>query len=181
MVAVDLEKYDYNKGSQTLVRATEGTVLDRLPPRIEIRKDAPIELPHVMILIDDPTSSVIEPLFVKTNREKLYDTELMMNGGHITGYKIEKDEEMNIIAALEKLADKEVFADKYGIKDKDVLLFAVGDGNHSLATAKACWELHKKTLTLEEQTTHPARFALVELVNVHDAGLVFEPIHRVVF
>lgn len=134
-----------------------------------------------MILIDDPTRSVIEPLFAKTDRTKLYDTDLMMDGGHITGYQIEKDEEASIIAALEKLAEKDVFSKKYDITDKAVLLFAVGDGNHSLATAKACWELHKKTLSPEEQATHLARFALVELVNVHDAGLVFEPIHRVVF
>ncbi len=184
MLALDLECYDYNKGSNALIRATEGTVLDRLPPRIKIRQNAPIELPHIMVLIDDPDKTVIEPLAEKaTHLEKLYDFELMMNGGHIKGYKISEQSELNGIAeALSKLAEKEVFSSKYNVdKATDLLLFAVGDGNHSLASAKGHWENLKKGLTAEEQHNHPARYALVELVNVHDDGLVFEPIHRVLF
>ena len=184
IIALDLECYDYNKGSKALIRATEGTVLDRLPPRIKVRQYAPIELPHIMVLIDDPGKTVIEPLFQKTARlEKLYDFDLMMNGGHIKGYKISDEKDMNSIAdALSKLAQKDVFSGKYGVSaDKDLLLFAVGDGNHSLASAKGHWENLKKCLTPEQQENHPARYALVELVNVHDAGLIFEPIHRVLF
>lgn len=184
ILALDLEKYDYSIWSQTLIRATEWTILDRLPPRIEIRKDAPLELPHIMVLIDDPEKTVIEPLFTKIEKyTKVYDTDLMMNGGHILWYKI-ADEEIihDIIKNIEKLADKEKFIQKYRVEeDKGVLLFAMGDGNHSLATAKAIWEEKKKTLNETEKEDHPARFALVELVNIHDNWLVFEPIHRVVF
>ncbi len=184
MVALDLECYDYNKGSNTLIRATEGTVLDRLPPRIKIRQNATIELPHIMVLIDDPEKTVIEPLAEKSAQlEKLYDFELMMNGGHIKGYKVDGENDLQAISdALSKLAQKEVFCNKYNVDNtKDILLFAVGDGNHSLASAKGHWENLKKCLTPEEQKNHPARYALVELVNVHDEGLVFEPIHRVLF
>lgn len=184
VVALDLEAYDYSKDSQTLIRATEGTIVDRLPPRIEIRKDAPLESPHIMVLIDDPQKTVIEPLFNNiANYEKLYDTDLMMNGGHSTGYKIADETSINTVANnLEKLADKEAFKNKYTLnQDLGVLLFAMGDGNHSLATAKAIREEKKQWLSEEEKLDHPARFALVELVNIHDDGLVFEPIHRVVF
>lgn len=184
IVALDLEAYDYSKDSQTLIRATEGTIVDRLPPRIEIRKDAPLESPHIMVLIDDPQKTVIEPLFNNiANHEKLYDTDLMMNGGHITWYKIADETSINTIASnLEKLADKEVFKNKYALnQDLGVLLFAMGDGNHSLATAKAIREEKKQWLSEEEKLDHPARFALVELVNIHDDWLVFEPIHRVIF
>ena len=184
MLALDLECYDYTKGSNTLIRATEGTVIERLPPRIKIRQNAPIELPHIMVLIDDPDKTVIEPLFEKlANLEKLYDFELMMNGGHIKGYKISDEGDISSIAnSLSKLAQQDNFCQKYDIDcNKDLLLFAVGDGNHSLASAKGHWENVKATLTAEEQQNHPARFALVELVNVHDNGLVFEPIHRVLF
>ncbi|MFA5747797.1 MAG: DUF1015 domain-containing protein [Candidatus Absconditabacterales bacterium] len=171
IVTLDLEKYDYNKGSKTLIRATEGTVLDRLPPRIKIRENASLESPHIMVLIDDEEYTVINPLEKNLEKlEKLYDFDLMMNGGHIRGYKI-NDEEIieNIINALEKL------------KERSNLLFAVGDGNHSLATAKAIWENKKITLSDKEKIDHPARFALVELVNVHDEGLEFHPIHRILF
>lgn len=184
IMAVDLEKYDYSPGSQSLIRATEGTVIERLPPRIKIREKASLELPHVMLLIDDPEKSVIEPLAEKADSfEKVYDFDLMMNGGHIKGYKIEDEETIgSILAALEKLADPETFRKKYSVgADKDVLLFAVGDGNHSLATAKAHWELIKQSCLPQELANHPARYALVEVVNVHDSGLTFEPIHRVVF
>lgn len=184
IIALDLECYDYTKGSNALIRATEGTVMDRLPPRIKIRQNAPIELPHIMVLIDDPLRTVIEPLAEKAAKlEKLYDFELMMKGGHIKGYKLSEERDISAIAdALAKLAQKEVFSSKYDIESsRDTLLFAVGDGNHSLASAKGHWEILKKCLTPEEQLTHPARYALVELVNVHDQGLVFEPIHRVLF
>ncbi len=184
VMAVDLEKYDYSKGSNALIRATEGTVIDRLPPRIRIRENASIELPHIMLLVDDPEKTVIEPLAGMTNSlEKLYDFELMMDGGHVTGYKIEDEQTISGIAeAIGKLADPEVFSRKYGVgSDKSVLLFAVGDGNHSLASAKAYWESLKPSLPDSLLNDHPARFALVEVVNVHDDGLVFEPIHRVVF
>ncbi|OPZ88994.1 MAG: hypothetical protein BWY74_02908 [Firmicutes bacterium ADurb.Bin419] len=184
VMAVDLEKYDYAPGSQTLIRATEGTVVERLPPRIKIRENASLELPHVMLLIDDPEKSVIEPLAAKTDSlEKVYDFDLMMKGGHIRGYKVDDEETVgNILSALEKLAAPERFSNKYSVdKDKGVLLFAVGDGNHSLASAKGHWEIIKCELSAEELENHPARYALVEVVNVHDAGLTFEPIHRVVF
>lgn len=184
MVALDLECYDYTKGSNTLIRATEGTVIERLPPRIKIRQNASIELPHIMVLIDDPDKKVIEPLARKADElKKLYDFELMMNGGHIKGYRVSDESDISGIAeALSQLAAKENFQKKYGIgTDKDVLLFAVGDGNHSLASAKGHWENIKSCLSYEEQQSHPARYALVELVNVHDEGLVFEPIHRVLF
>lgn len=184
VIALDLETYDYSKDAQTLIRATEGTIIDRLPPRIEIRKDAPLELPHIMVLIDDPQKTIIEPLFNNiTNYEKLYDTDLMMNGGHITGYKIANETDINNIAKnLEKLANKETFKNKYALNHNlGVVLFAMGDGNHSLATAKAIREEKKQWLSEKEKLDHPARFALVELVNIHDDGLVFEAIHRVVF
>lgn len=184
MIALDLECYDYTKGSGALIRATEGTVLERLPPRIKIRQNAPIELPHIMVLIDDPEKTVIEPLFNKESElEKLYDFDLMMNGGHIKGYKVSDESDISAVAAaLSKLAQKDTFCNKYDIAaSNDILLFAVGDGNHSLASAKGHWENVKAGLSVEEQQQHPARYALVELVNVHDDGLVFEPIHRVVF
>ncbi|HHW48939.1 MAG TPA: DUF1015 domain-containing protein [Clostridiaceae bacterium] len=184
IAAVDLEKYDYYKGAQSLIRTTEETVLERIPPRVKIRQNAPIELPHVMLLIDDPDKTVIEPLAEKTgNLEKLYDFNLMMNGGHIKGYKISDEETiLGILEALENLGDKDKFTEKYDIgPDKGVMLFAVGDGNHSLASAKAHWEKVKAALPYEKLISHPARYALVEIVNVHDSGLSFEPIHRVVF
>lgn len=184
IIAVDLEKYDYHKGSQTLIRATEGTVLDRLPPRIKIREHAPVEAPHIMLLIDDPEKTVIEPLAAKTDKlQKLYDFELMLGGMHIQGYKIDSPEIISeIIHGMRKLADPVTFRSKYNVgPDKGVLLFAAGDGNHSLASAKGHWENVRKTLQEEEKLNHPARYALVEIVNVHDDGLMFEPIHRVVF
>ncbi|NLM74950.1 MAG: DUF1015 domain-containing protein [Clostridiaceae bacterium] len=184
VLAVDLEKYDYSKGSQSLIRATEGTIIDRLPPRIKIRENAALELPHIMLLIDDREKTVIEPLAKKADSYKqLYSFELMKNSGSIKGWEISEEEEIgNIATSLLKLSDPENFRNRYNVDDNyDVLLFAVGDGNHSLATAKACWENIKKTLAPHELETHPARFALVEIVNLHDEGLVFEPIHRVVF
>jgi uncharacterized protein (DUF1015 family) len=182
VVALDLEKYDYNKGSTTLIRATEGTVLDRLPPRIKIREKASVELPHIMVLIDDPDKTVIEPLF-NESLEKLTDFELMLDGGYIQTYRIDQPELLNQIAQrLGKLTSKEKMTDKYGSDSNGTLVYAMGDGNHSLATAKAIWEeLKTNSDNKDGIMEHPARYALVELVNVHDEGLNFEPIHRVVF
>ncbi|MCC7552600.1 DUF1015 domain-containing protein [Candidatus Micrarchaeota archaeon] len=177
MVCIDLEKYDYNKGSKSLVRATEGTVLERLPPRIEVRKDALLELPHIMVLIDDPDNTVIEPL-TSLKTEKVYDFDLMMNGGHLEGYRINNEIQEKIIDSLFNLADKENFNKKYNLENEEVLLFAMGDGNHSLATAKAIWEERKKQGASQDDL---ARYALVELVNIHEGALEFEPIHRVIF
>lgn len=183
MVSLDLECYDYRKGAQTLVRATEGTVLERIPPRVKIREEAPIELPHIMVLIDDPDCGVIEPLETSIQeREPVYQTELMMEGGRVTGYPIQNSQLMSgIFQGLKKLADKERFKTKYGMPNDNVLLYAVGDGNHSLATAKAVWEQIKQNNPNASLSAHPSRFAMVELVNVHDPGLCFEPIHRVIF
>ncbi len=181
ILALDLEQYDYNKGAQSLIRATEGTILDRLPPRIKVRQNAPIELPHIMVLIDDSQRSVIEPLFNET-LEVAYDFELLENGGHLKGYRIDQPELINKIAgALEQLADPVAYKAKYGVDD-EVMLYAMGDGNHSFATAKAIWEkLKHEADDASAIMNHPARYALVELVNLHDPGLEFEAIHRVLF
>lgn len=180
--ALDLEEYDFNAGAQTLVRATEGTVLSRIPPRVKIRQNAPIESPHIMVLIDDDEGTVIEPLSEKKNAlKKVYSTKLMLQGGKVSGWLLDEDESNRIEKALERLASREVFDKKYNAKDKGVLLFAMGDGNHSLATAKQCYENLKKEIGEDAAMNHPARFALVELVNVHSPALAFEPIHRVVF
>lgn len=179
VLCLDLEAYDYNKGSSSLIRATEGTIVDRLPPRMKIREGALLELPHILVLIDDPNCAVIEPLgAAKSTLEKLYDFDLMLESGHLTGYAVNQEFEDRVVEALRGLADPETFASKYGIdKNQPVLLFAMGDGNHSLATAKAIWEKMKPLVGMD----HPARYALVEIENVHDEGLEFEPIHRVLF
>jgi len=182
VVALDLEHYDFQEGAGTLIRATEGTIMDRLPPRIKVRKNAPVELPHIMVLIDDPGKTVIEPLFEK-GFQKVYDFDLMMGSGHIRGFRVDDAAAINRIAEkLAILADPETFSRKYGVEDKPVLLYAMGDGNHSFATAKAIWEeLKKEAGASDKIMSHPARYALVELVNLHDEGLEFEPIHRVMF
>ena len=179
---VDLEQYDFTPGSGALIRATEGTVLDRIPPRARVRRNAPIELPHVMLLIDDPKRTVIEPLTAAaSDMETLYDCDLMQGGGHIRAFRV-TDAQCDAVAdSLLALTDSEEMEAKYGVSDVAPLLFAVGDGNHSLATAKACYEEQKKGLTEEETRALPARYALVEVVNNHDDALQFEPIHRVVF
>ena len=179
---VDLEDYSYEKGSQSLIRATEGTVLERIPPRVRVRENASLELPHVMLLIDDEKKEIIEGLTDKvTSEDVVYDFDLMQNGGHVKGYKVPENLMDGIFKGLEELADKDNFEAKYNVKDKGVLLFSVGDGNHSLATAKACYENLKKTMSEEEAKNSPARYALVEVVNLHSDALEFEPIHRVVF
>lgn len=181
MIALDLERYDYNKGSVSAIRATEGTILDRLPPRIKIREGAPLEFPHILVLIDDPEKKVIEPLVdAKARLEKIYDFELMLGSGHLRGFAVNDQAlEQAVVAGLEELGKPEAFEAKYRVdpKEKGVLLFAMGDGNHSLATAKAIWEKNKAAVGMD----HPSRYALIELENVHDEGLEFEPIHRVLF
>lgn len=183
MGVVDLECYDYRKGSQTLIRATEGTVLERIPPRVRVRENASLELPHIMLLIDDAERTVIEPIVArKADLPSAYSFSLMQDSGSIKGYFVDDAGTQAIDEALCKLADKKFFKEKYNVSDdKGVLLFAVGDGNHSLATAKECYERLKTKLPKEQCENHPARFALVELTNVHDEALEFEPIHRVVF
>lgn len=160
---IDLEDYSYKKGEKTLIRATEATVLERIPPRVEIRRDAMLEMPHIMLLIDDKNETVIEPLASKTaDFEKLYDFSLMQNSGSIKGFAVRGDEAEKIQSSLEALIEK----------TDDKMLFAVGDGNHSLATAKECYAINK---------TESSRYALVEVVNIHDRSLQFESIYRVIF
>ena len=157
-------------------------MLSRIPPRVRVRQDAPIELPHVMLLIDDPDRTVIEPLTATTGTmEQLYDFDLQQGGGYLKGWKL-TDAQMDTVAdALTALCAPEVMEKKYGLKDAAALLFAVGDGNHSLATAKQCYENLKKVTPEDQWATLPARYALVEVVNNHDDALQFEPIHRVLF
>lgn len=186
VVALDLEQYDYRAGATTLIRATEGTILDRLPPRIKVRQGASIELPHIMVLIDDPERTVIEPLFAKA-RELVYDFALMENGGHLRGWRVNDEASLDQVgAALAQLAEPAAFAKKYQVPSQSPgqspVLYAMGDGNHSFATAKAIWERLKAEATDPAAIMdHPARYALVELVNIHDPGLEFEAIHRVIF
>ena len=182
MGIVDLEDYSYEVGSQTLIRATEKTVIERIPPRVKVRENAKLELPHIMILIDNEKKDIIESLKNKvTETDVVYDFDLMKNGGHIKGYKLNGEVINEINTKLENLADKDYFEKKYNVHDKGILLFAMGDGNHSLATAKACYENLKKTMSKEEYLNNPARYALVELVNLHSSALEFEAINRVVF
>ncbi|MBO4928509.1 MAG: DUF1015 domain-containing protein [Clostridiales bacterium] len=176
ILALDLEQYDFTPGNKSRIRATEGTVLSRIPPRVRIRERAPIEMPHIMVLINDPGKTVIEPAFTALSADSanlVYDTDLMMDGGHIRGYYAKEDSQVGkwIPFALQGLLSH----------SEDGFLFAVGDGNHSLATAKKHWENIREGLSEEERQSHPARFCLVEIVNIHDDGLKFEPIHRVTF
>jgi len=172
---LDLESYDFSVDSTSLIRATEGTILSRIPPRKRIRENAPLELPHIMVLINDEKRTLIEPFTKQLDKlTKVYDTQLMENGGQLEGYLINSEESfMQIASALEALYNN--------LDKKNPLLFAMGDGNHSLATAKSCWEDIKQGLSEDEIKNHPARFALVEIENIHDEGLEFEPIHRVLF
>lgn len=185
MVCLDLDRYDFQKGSSSLIRATEGTIIERLPPRIKIREGAPLEIPHIMVLIDDADNRVIGPLTgKKEGLERIYDFELMMNSGHLAGYRVgDPAIEEEIIQNLHVLAAPEVFEKKYGLSPQTpVLLFAMGDGNHSLATAKSIWEKTGENAPNKEAIMDsPLRYALVELVNLHDEALNFEPIHRVLF
>ena len=178
----DLTAYDYEPGSDALIRATEGVVMSRIPPRVAVRKNAPIELPHAMLLTDDPQRTVIEPLAAQTaDMELLYDFDLMEQGGHLKGWLLGETQLAQVAGALAALADPAVFNTRYGTENQPVMLFAVGDGNHSLATAKECYERQKRLMPPEKWDTLRARYALCELVNLHDDSLEFEPIHRVVF
>ena len=176
VLAIDLEDYCFTHPSHAYVRSTEGVVLDRIPPRLKIRQDAPVELPHIMLLIDDRKHRVIEPIWEgRADLEKVYDFDLNMGGGHLEGYKIDAQK---VIDVFDKYVDS--VQDLYGEKTND-FIFAVGDGNHSLATAQAHWNRIKEGLTDAQKAVHPARFALCEVENLHDDGIVFEPIHRFVF
>ena len=167
MACLDLEEYDFTAGSQSMIRATEGTVIERVPPRVKIRRGAALELPHVLMLLDDPGCTAIEPLYEKRESlECLYDFELMQGGGRLRGWKVA--EEM-VAPALDALYE-----------NCGGLFLAVGDGNHSLAAARSYWLEIKPTLSAAEQENHPARFALVEIENLHSPAIQFEPIHRVV-
>ncbi len=177
VAALDLEKYDYKPGSSALIRATEGTIEERIPPRLKIRKDAEIEFPHIMILFDDEKREITENLYQNRDKlRKLYDFDLNMGGGHIEGYFIE--DYRSVMKKFVGLLDSDRLIKKYGKDDK--FLFAVGDGNHSLATAKAHWDKLKEELSDEQKKNHPARYALAEFVNIYDEGIYFEPIYRLV-
>lgn len=158
---VDLEEYSYVKGEKVAIRATEETVIERIPPRVNIRKDAPLEIPHIMLLIDDEKDTVIKPISKKSKSLiEVYNFTLMQNAGSIKGYQLNDEDVSSLQKALNILRDN----------SKDGLLFAVGDGNHSLASAKECYKQGKGP-----------RYAMVEVVNIHDASLEFEPIYRVMF
>ncbi len=177
MGMVDLDAYMYSQKSTALIRSTEGVIEERIPPRLKIRRNAPVEFPHIMILFDDEKMEIAENLYENRNSlKKLYDFDLNMGGGHIEGYFIEDYE--GLLNKFSALLDDERLTNKYGFNDK--FAFAVGDGNHSLATAKAMWEEIKQNLTEEERKNHPARFALAEFVNIYDEGIYFEPIYRFV-
>jgi len=179
LLSFDLEQYDYSPDSDSLIRATEGTILDRIPPRMDIRSGAPLESPHIMVLVDDPEHSVMAPWLDARSgpgSDMLYDTQLMEGGGDIKGYRVEETQLRSVVEALEALQAPDRLAERYGAGGR--LLFAMGDGNHSLATAKAIWEQLKAGGA--DRESHPARWALAELVNLHDPALLFEPIHRVV-
>lgn len=175
MVALDLEQYSWQPDARTLIRATEGTILDRLPPRVAIRQKAPLELPHIMVLVSDGDRRLIEPLAAAIDRlTPLYDTELMLEGGRVSGWAVTAPADLEHVAnALHHL--------RAALDPANPLLFAMGDGNHSFATAKSIWNEVSQTLTPEQRVDHPARFCLVELENIYDPGLEFEPIHRVLF
>ncbi len=175
LATLDLEAYDFSVDSKSLIRATEETIIDRIPPRMKIRHNAALEIPHILVLVDDPNKHLLEPLVEKRDTfPSVYQTELMENGGSVQAWLIDRPEEHQAIA------------DAIGALHSDLdttnpLLYAMGDGNHSLATAKCSWEEIKQDLTAEEFACHPCRYALVEIENIHDPALEFEPIHRVLF
>lgn len=171
----DLEAYEWAEGTHSPIRATEHTVEDRLPPRVKIRRNAPLEMPHIMIFMDDPDNIVFSSI---TKGERVYDFELMQDGGSIVGWLVKDNDKL--ARAAEKLGEEDVLRRKYATAD-NAIVFAMGDGNHSLAAAKLHWEEVKKTLPEAERESAPARYALAELVNIHDAAISFEPIHKVIF
>ena len=175
---VDLEAYDYRANSVSPIRATEKTVESRLPPRVQIRLKAELELPHIVIFIDDPENTVLGSV---GQGETLYDFDLMDGGGHIRGTRVAGADAERIEAALSALTEPVYLESRYHLGGRPPVVIAMGDGNHSLATARLCWERIRDTLTPAERENNPARFALCELVNIHDASVAFEPIHRVIF
>jgi len=179
MLELDLEHYDFSSASTSLIRPTEGTIVARLAPRIEVRSGAELEVPHILVLIDDPDRTVIEPVGAAAGGlPKLYDTELMCGGGRVAGYAVDVQHSDRAVRALLALASPQAFAQRYGVPpDTPPMLFAVGDGNHSLATAKSMWDGVKASVGMD----HPSRYALVEVVNIHDPALEFAPIHRLLF
>ena len=183
VAALDLEQYDFTGTQRASVRSTEGTVEERLPPRVNIRRGAPLEMPHTLLLIDDRTDSVLSLAEkAKDTLEKVYDFDLMLGGGHIAGWRVSGETKAAVQSALDALDNAALQREKYGdVAENGKLTFAVGDGNHSLAAAKRFWEEKRKTLPENERETDPARFALVEIENIHEPSLDFEPIHRVIF
>jgi len=180
MICLDLESYDFSKNSSSLIRASEGTILERIPPRVRIRKDALLEIPHILVLYDDPEDKVLSPIKENLHQMDLcYDFDLIMGSGSLSGWKVNDPQiTSTVLTALDQLADPQKFCEKYDLpQGSSPLLFAVGDGNHSLATAKTIWEQIKEQVGMD----HPARYALVEIENLHDPALEFEPIHRVLF
>lgn len=179
---IDLEQYDFSPEKKNYIRATEGTVKERLPVRVQIRKNAPMEFPHVMLLADDPDCALIEPLTAKKAQlEQVYDFDLMEDSGHLSGWKLPQEEMERIFAWSAERAEPKASEERYGVWEETPMVFAVGDGNHSLATAKTCYEKIKAEIGEEAAKEHPSRWALVELVNLYDASLQFEGIHRVIF
>lgn len=180
MICLDLEAYDFSKNSHSLIRASEGTILERIPPRVRIRQDAMLEIPHILVLYDDPEDNVLRP--IKENLQQMdlcYDFDLMMDSGSLSGWLVNDPQTTSaVLKALDQLADPQKFCKKYDLPaDTSPIMFAVGDGNHSLATAKTIWEQIKGLVGMD----HPARYALVEIENLQDPALEFEPIHRVLF
>lgn len=179
MLEIDLEHYDYAATSTSLVRPTEGTIVERLAPRIAVRSGAELELPHILVLIDDPGCTVIEPIAAAREAlTSLYAAPLMLGGGHVAGHAVADAAVAPALRALQALGEPQAFEARYGVPaGTPPMRFAVGDGNHSLATAKAIWERQKAAVGLD----HPSRWALVEVENIHDPALVFAPIHRLLF
>lgn len=178
VVELDLEAYDFTASGRTPVRATEGTVVDRVPPRLAVRRGAPLEVPHILVLYDDPDHTVLAALGQTAALPVAYDAPLMLGSGHLTGRFVPEPAQTAVLAALSDLGEPDAYRARHGLDAADPLLFAMGDGNHSLATAKVAWD---ELAASGAGPDHPARWALVELVNLHDEALSFEPIHRVVF
>ena len=179
IAAVDLEQYDWHPDARPLIRSTEGTVSERLPVRMEIRRGAVLELSHVLLLIDDNKDSLLPALGEKAKmKAPAYNTPLMMNSGHITGWFVDSESEFNFIA--DKLIELSLIR---GADEGQPFLFAAGDGNHSLAAAKNIWREYKDRIGEDEMAnaSHPCRYALVEIENIYDPAVQFEPIHRLVF
>lgn len=176
---VDLEAYDFTQGATTDIRATERTVIERIPPRVKVRKDAPVELPHIIMLVDDHDKVLIEPITAKKDSlKKVYECDLMEDGGHIAGWIVEGADVEAFNAVFEEYSAN--VGSKYADLEGVPMILATGDGNHSLATAKTCYEELKAANPGVDLSNHPARYALVEVENIHDEAQVFEPIHRII-